>query len=319
MRAWSDIAPSVTGSPLPFCERCGAKIGSGSAVTRFGLRACEACGIYACAKCWSVAAGACPGCGRRAPEPWGPSKPARPGLSMDLPQPSRGRLAFSGLVVSVSALLLVGLTSMQPAGSVESALATPGAAEAMIDPVASQAPGPLDAATPNGSASPPPTTERPTATIERSEPDAPVRTAGEPGRSSSGPAVPSPTEGSDPTPRRTASPTPRQGTPVPPTPPPTIAPTPSVPVDPTPPPTPVATPAPPPPTSPPTPDPTPECVEVPNLVGITVGEARQAWLDAGFTGSFSPASGLVNKVVETQSQTAGSCLSASSSIAVTYS
>jgi hypothetical protein len=51
---------------------------------------------------------------------------------------------------------------------------------------------------------------------------------------------------------------------------------------------------------------------------MTVGDARQAWRDAGFTGSFTPAAGLNMKVVESQSQAAGTCIPAGSSIVVTY-
>jgi hypothetical protein len=52
---------------------------------------------------------------------------------------------------------------------------------------------------------------------------------------------------------------------------------------------------------------------------LTVGSARAAWTAAGFSGSFSPAFGLTNKVVRTQSETSGACLPAGSSVVVTYS
>jgi hypothetical protein len=58
---------------------------------------------------------------------------------------------------------------------------------------------------------------------------------------------------------------------------------------------------------------------VPNLVGLTVANARVAWTAAGFNGSFSPAFGLNTKVVETQSETPGACLPAGTGIVVTYS
>jgi beta-lactam-binding protein with PASTA domain len=58
---------------------------------------------------------------------------------------------------------------------------------------------------------------------------------------------------------------------------------------------------------------------VPNLIGLTVAEARAAWTDAGFSGSFSPSFGLNNKIVETQSESPGTCLAAGTSIIVTYS
>jgi len=89
-------------------------------------------------------------------------------------------------------------------------------------------------------------------------------------------------------------------------------------------PTPTPTPHPtPPPASTPTPTPaltpTPVCQTVPNLVALTVSNARAAWTAAGFTGSFSPEDGLNNKTVLTQSETAGACLPATTTIAVTYS
>ncbi len=83
--------------------------------------------------------------------------------------------------------------------------------------------------------------------------------------------------------------------------------------DPTP--TPTPTPAP---TPSPTPSPTPVCVTVPNLVGMTVSNARSAWTAAGFTGSFTPATGQTNKIVLTQNQSSGSCLPATTGISVTH-
>jgi hypothetical protein len=58
---------------------------------------------------------------------------------------------------------------------------------------------------------------------------------------------------------------------------------------------------------------------VPDLVGLTLASARAAWSGAGFTGSFSPALGSNNKIVQTQSQPAGACLPATTSISVTHS
>jgi hypothetical protein len=90
-------------------------------------------------------------------------------------------------------------------------------------------------------------------------------------------------------------------------PPPTATPDPT----PTPPPTPPPIPA-------PTPAPTPDCSVVPNLIGLTVGNARAGWTEAGFTGTFIPIAGQINKIVETQSQTAGACLPATTSMTVTW-
>jgi hypothetical protein len=52
---------------------------------------------------------------------------------------------------------------------------------------------------------------------------------------------------------------------------------------------------------------------------MTVSDARAAWATAGFAGAFTPAAGLNNKIVETQSQAAGTCLPVATAIAVTYS
>jgi hypothetical protein len=49
-----------------------------------------------------------------------------------------------------------------------------------------------------------------------------------------------------------------------------------------------------------------------------VAQARTAWAAAGFTGSFTPAFGLNNKLVLTQSEIPGLCLPASTSITVTH-
>ncbi|HEX5149770.1 MAG TPA: hypothetical protein VFW02_11850 [Candidatus Limnocylindrales bacterium] len=49
-----------------------------------------------------------------------------------------------------------------------------------------------------------------------------------------------------------------------------------------------------------------------------MSNARAAWTAAGFTGSFSPAFGLNNKTVLTQSETAGQCLPLTTTIAVTH-
>jgi hypothetical protein len=73
------------------------------------------------------------------------------------------------------------------------------------------------------------------------------------------------------------------------------------------------------PTPTPTPAPTPAvvCRTVPILIGLTVSDARVAWTAAGFTGSFSPANGRNNSIVQTQSQAAGACLPTTTTIAVT--
>lgn len=62
--------------------------------------------------------------------------------------------------------------------------------------------------------------------------------------------------------------------------------------------------------------------QVPNLLNELVPDARTAWTDAGFTGSFSPASGFTTDVVLTQTTgptdvAPGGCLSDSGSVTVT--
>jgi len=58
---------------------------------------------------------------------------------------------------------------------------------------------------------------------------------------------------------------------------------------------------------------------VPALVGMSLRDARAAWTAAGFAGSFSPGLGQDAKIVQTQSQTSGACLPATSTIVVTFS
>jgi hypothetical protein len=103
------------------------------------------------------------------------------------------------------------------------------------------------------------------------------------------PVIPTPTPGSTPTSAPTPIPTP------------TAAPTPT--------PTPTPTPAP---TSTPTP---PTCKTVPDLIGRTANAARAAWTAAGFTGSFT-VQGKGPKV-QTQDQTPGACLPATTDVVVT--
>ena len=61
------------------------------------------------------------------------------------------------------------------------------------------------------------------------------------------------------------------------------------------------------------------CMTVPALVGMSLRDARAAWTAAGFAGSFSPGLGQDAKIVQTQSQTSGACLPATSTIVVTFS
>jgi Flp pilus assembly protein TadG len=62
--------------------------------------------------------------------------------------------------------------------------------------------------------------------------------------------------------------------------------------------------------------------EVPNLVGMGVATARQAWLDAGFTGPFDPDVEFDDDTVLTQSTSpsaaVGDCLAQTASVSVTH-
>ncbi len=60
---------------------------------------------------------------------------------------------------------------------------------------------------------------------------------------------------------------------------------------------------------------TPPEIEVPNLIGMTVGAARDLW-EEDFTGPFSPASGFDTEVVESQNVTG--CAEEDESITVTH-
>jgi len=57
---------------------------------------------------------------------------------------------------------------------------------------------------------------------------------------------------------------------------------------------------------------------VPDMVGMTVLNARTAWTGAGFTGRFDPRSGQNDKIVLTQSQAAGACLPATTTVKVSF-
>lgn len=91
-------------------------------------------------------------------------------------------------------------------------------------------------------------------------------------------------------------------------------------------PTPTAAPTPggptPSPTATPSPTPSPACKLVPTLEGFTVSQARTKWFGAGFTGSFTPASGQTNKDVVMQTtnppSVPGDCIPPSSTVTVTY-
>jgi len=195
----------------------------------------------------------------------------------------RASVVAVALVVVVVALVLTVVGGFRPAGGVE------GASDA-----------PSDVANGGSGHSPPPSPSgASTANIETSAEPTTVliaATPSPPGTATQGPDV---AGTSQPTPKPAAAPTPRPRATVSPTPKPTPKPTPA------PKPTPV-------------PKPTPGCMTVPSLVGLTVQNARAAWKAAGFTGSFSPAHGQNDLIVQTQSQTPGVCLPATTTIVVTF-
>jgi hypothetical protein len=73
-----------------------------------------------------------------------------------------------------------------------------------------------------------------------------------------------------------------------------------------------------------TPPPSPTCVNIPNLTGMTVGEARTAWTAAGFTGAFTPTDPLndpdiVTTQLTTPAAAIGDCVEPPAyAVAVTY-
>jgi hypothetical protein len=72
-----------------------------------------------------------------------------------------------------------------------------------------------------------------------------------------------------------------------------------------------------------TPAPTPACSVVPDLVGMTVSQARSAWTGAGFTGAFAPANGSNSKTVLSQATnpvaSPGQCVTPTTSVTVAHS
>lgn len=67
----------------------------------------------------------------------------------------------------------------------------------------------------------------------------------------------------------------------------------------------------------------PLCREVPNMVGMTVANARSAWSFAGFSGAFTPAFGSNDEIVDAQftfptASTPGQCISFDETVTVTH-
>jgi hypothetical protein len=65
----------------------------------------------------------------------------------------------------------------------------------------------------------------------------------------------------------------------------------------------------------------PGCLTVPNLIGVTVGTARDAWTDAGFTGAFLPTSEddriVVDQVTDAPSNP-GDCMPPETTVVVAH-
>ena len=59
-------------------------------------------------------------------------------------------------------------------------------------------------------------------------------------------------------------------------------------------------------------------IQVPNLTGLTLTQARGSWAGAGFTGTFNPATGNDTNIVTGQNVAAGSCEEPTTSITVTH-
>jgi len=61
---------------------------------------------------------------------------------------------------------------------------------------------------------------------------------------------------------------------------------------------------------------------VPNMVGLTVADARSAWTNAGFTGTFNPSTGhtaqQVTKQTTAVASSPGDCIASNLSVTVTY-
>jgi hypothetical protein len=284
------------GRSLPFCERCGNLIGPASALLRIGLSMCPTCGVYACDRCWTRAAGWCPGCGISASAAAAVgaaaavSATAAVGVAGDsggalhrLPRAWRAPIVMAGvgtvvIVASVLAFTIGG--RVRPAGELELALGTPAA---------------VSSATPGDGQSPPSSfsagVAAPTSSWVALSPAPTVA----PQIPSATPVLPSGTVEPAPTPPPKPAPTP----------PPTPAPTPR----PTPAPTPRPTPA-------PTPRPTSCALPAPQLVGEHRNSATGIWSGAGFTGAVTALPGNGNYVIASQDLLAGQMYPCDASVTV---
>ena len=317
--------PPSGGPRMPFCERCGNLIGPVAGLAQVGLRRCPDCGIHACERCWRGERGACPGCGssRRLAKPTvaaaGSATPSAGRRARR--RPSRPVIAVGLAGIAMSMVVFLGVNPFRPAGAVEGARDAPPSVPAVAGdgfPLASTG-GDIAVLDDRSAAASAPISPPPDATADPtplSRPQVPPRAAGAVATNPTPIPTAGPATGPGPTSAPTKGPTPKPAPSSPATPTPTPTPSPDPTSGPTPSPTPAPTPVP---TPQPTPEPTPDCSVVPNLVGLTVANARGAWADAGFTGAFTPAAGQNNKIVETQSQATGTCLPSTSSMIVTYS
>jgi PASTA domain len=296
--------PSASGEPAsPFCGHCGRRADMAAIGPQVGLCHCPHCRSYSCRWCWADASGDCPECG------FGYEEMAiAAALAVGRPPTTPryfalGLVAFGALIVAMALFVFMGPRFGPTEGS-ERGTGSPtdaGRQSGGLAGVGSPSGSPIVSAGPSASGA-----AGPSATVGP-RPNGTEVVAGE---TSPPHGVPTAT----PTSRVGATPTP-VGTPTP------IATPPATP-QPTPIPTPRPTPTPSPrPTPSPTPSPTPppSCRTVPNLVGLSVANARAAWTGAGFTGSFDPVKGHDLMVVLGQSAKAGACLPATAGVTVTYS
>ena len=241
-----------------------------------GLCHCSECGQYACRWCWEGNSGDCPNCQFVYVVPAAATQRAIPVLAVRRPG-LRPSLAAAVAVVAIAVLALTLGGGFRSAGGVEGATAT--ATNGVIKP-----PSAVPSTSPTPGVTPGDSQPLPVATqgIDPAASAAPTprldRQVGPRPTPTAKSATPTP----KPTPRRTPTPTPK--------------------------PTPTPTPT-------PQPTPTPACATVPNLVGMTVANARDAWQAAGFT---TTVRGAANKVIETQSQSPGECLPPDTPITVTF-
>jgi hypothetical protein len=280
--------------PSAFCPRCLRRSDPAAVGALVGLCHCSECSSYACRWCWDGAGGDCPSCGYDFAAAPVVVPPRRLAVLPALPVGRPGLRPSLAAGVLIAALAIFALTlggGFRPAGGVNGAIdRTTSSPTADSSPSVGGSPSVVTTAT---------RTDGPAATPHGQQ------VAATDGPTTPG-VTPTPAEEATPEqPEQTTSPTQQPTQRPPPTTPPTTPPTPEPTAAPTPTPTPT-----------PTPDPTPTCKTVPDLIGMTVGNSRSAWSAAGFTGQFSPKAGQSGKIVTSQSQVAGDCLPATTTMSV---